>query len=96
MATRHNQATITTTAAVLEGTQYPGWILQNLGAATVFLGDSTVTAGAGFPVVSGGVFSPPEIGHKSLSGKADERLYGRTASGTADVRILVPGRISVA
>jgi hypothetical protein len=86
---RHAQTTVTTSATVIEGTQFPGWILNNMGADTVFLGDSGVTTSSGFPVAAGAYFSPPEIDHKSLRGLAADRLYG-IAAANRDIRVLIP------
>lgn len=59
-------------------------LVANTGAATVFVGDSGVTTGAGFPVNAGQQVS---IG---LTG--GESLYGIVASGTVTVNLLVQGK----
>lgn len=92
--TRHHQTDVSTTATVIEGTQYPGFRLKNNGSNTVFLGDSTVTTATGFPVAAGAEFIPQEISHQSLRGKSQDRLYGIVAAGTEDVRVLVEARVN--
>jgi hypothetical protein len=87
---RHYQTTVTTSATVIEGTQYPYYILHNFGADTVFLGgDSGVTTGTGFPVPTGGTFSPHEKAHEGLRGLVEDRLWG-IAAASRDIRVIVP------
>lgn len=94
MAVRHAATSVTTTAIAIEGTQYPGWLLKNVGATAIYLGDSTVTSATGFPVEPNEVFSPSELSHRQAGrGLAGDRLYGIAASGTNSVRVLVPGRV---
>lgn len=93
MTVRHHATTVSTTATVIEGTQYPGYKLHHNGTNPVFLGDSGVTTTTGFPVVADETFEPGEIGSRQLRGKAGDRLYGIVASGTEDVRVIVPGRV---
>ncbi len=91
---RQFAATVGTSATVLEGTQFPSFILINNGATTVFIGDSAVTTSTGFPIAVGDVFSPSQQAHNSLTGKVADRLYGIVATGTEDVRILVQAIIN--
>ncbi len=92
---RQTATSVGTSATVLPGTQYPGWILINNGANTVFIGDSAVTTSTGFPVPAGSVFSPSDLAHQSLRGMVDDRLYGIVAASTEDVRVLLQGRVNV-
>lgn len=54
-------------------------IVQNLGAADIYLGGSGVTAAAGLKVASGAALAID---------KTTAALYGITSAGTADVRVL--------
>lgn len=90
---RHYQTSVGTSATVIPGTQFPGYILQNKGSASIFLGSSGVTTGTGYEIPSGGVFSPPKESHDSLRGLDEDRLFGICASATQDVRVLVAGRL---
>ena len=92
---RHHQTSVGTSATAIEGTQYPGYLLKNNGAAVVYLGDSSVTTGTGFPIDPGDVFSPVDMANKSVRGYNSERLYGIVASGTVDVRVLLQPRVNV-
>jgi len=92
MPARNTATSVASTATVIEGTQYPGWVLQNLGAASVFLGDLGVTTANGFSVPAGGYYSPGEFGHRKLTNDPADRLYGICVSGTQDVRVLVGGK----
>lgn len=58
-----------------------GLILQNLGAADLYIGGEDVTAATGVKLVSGQVFSSEAFGERVS-------IYGITASGTADVRVM--------
>jgi hypothetical protein len=66
-----------------------GVLIQNLGASTLYLGGSTVTAGTtstgGFQVAANAVVTVP------TTGAASEALYGIVASSTANVAYLFPG-----
>lgn len=84
-----------TTATVLPGTQYPGWILVNSGANTVFIGDSAVLTTTGFLIPAGTTFSPSDLAHQSLTGVDAERMYGIVVASTEDVRVLLQGRVNV-
>ena len=55
-------------------------MVKNNGASTVYLGDSNVTSSNGMPLEPGDVLS--------FDLKEQVVLYGRTASGTSDVRSL--------
>ncbi len=92
---RQFATSVGTTATVLPGTQYPGWILINNGANTVFIGDSAVTTSTGFPIKTDEVFSPSDLAHQSLTGRDDERMYGIVAASTENVRVLLQGRVNV-
>jgi len=92
---RQFATSVGTSAGAIEGTQYPGFLLINNGGETVFIGDSAVTTSTGFPVKSGEVFSPSEMAHKSFTGKDSDRLYGRVAASTEDVRVLLMARVNV-
>ncbi len=92
---RQFATSVGTTATAIEGTQFPGFLLINNGGETVFIGDSALTTSTGFPIASGDVFSPSEMAHISLTGKASDRLFGRVAASTEDVRVLIQGRINV-
>ena len=61
-------------------------VIQNSGAASVFIGPSTVTTATGIPVAAGATYrySPANFEGRSI--------YGIVASGTADVRTQVEGR----
>ena len=65
-----------------------GVLIQNLGAVTVYLGGSTVTAGTtatgGFQVAANAIVNVPTTGASS------ESLYGITASSAANVAFLYP------
>lgn len=94
MASRHNTISVGTSATALEGTQFPGWVLQNpTGGQVVYIGDSDVTTATGFPIAVGTEFRPEEISYRQLTGKDSERLYGIVAATTQDVHVLVPGRV---
>jgi hypothetical protein len=94
MALRHAATTIGTTAAPIEGTQYPGWVMKNIGSAAVYLGDSTVTISTGFPIEPNEVFSPSELSHRQTSaGVVGDRLYGIASAGGNSIRVLIPGKV---
>lgn len=57
--------------------------VHNNGAATVFVGGSSVTTAAGFPVAAGTSVS--------LDVQTAEGLWGIVASGTVEVRVLEVG-----
>lgn len=69
-------------------------MLYNNGSATVYIGDSNVTTGNGWPIEPQDIFSPSEIAHKSLRGIEGDQMYGIVGSGTQDVRVLIPGRVN--
>jgi hypothetical protein len=66
-----------------------GVLIQNLGAVTLYLGGSTVTAGTtstgGLQVAANATVNVP------TTGAASEALYGIVASSTANVAYLFPG-----
>lgn len=80
---RPSAVTVTTTATLLPTTALPGRQsidIQNNGAATLYIGDSTVTVNNGRLVLSGASY-PMDVGeHVSI--------YGIVASGTVNVRVL--------
>lgn len=55
-------------------------LVTNNGSVTVYIGDSNVTTTNGYPLAPGDAVS--------LDLKEQVVLYGRTATGTADVRII--------
>jgi hypothetical protein len=91
---RQYVTSVGTSATPIDGTQYPGWLIQNVGSANVFLGDGAVTTGTGWILAAGDIFSPSELSHKSLTGRSDDRLSGIVATGTVEVRVFIPGRIN--
>ena len=62
-------------------TDREGLIIQNLGAADLFIGGEDVTAASGIKLVAGQVFSSEQFGPRAS-------IYGIVASGTADVRAM--------
>jgi hypothetical protein len=66
-----------------------GVLINNAGAANLYLGGSTVTANTastgGFPVAAGATVTIPTTGAEHLP------LHGIVASGTANVGYLFPG-----
>ena len=92
---RQFATSVGTTATVLPGTQYPGFLLINNGATEVFIGDSAVTTSTGFPIPVDKEFSLDEVSARSLRGRDDERLYGIVAASTEDVRVLLRARVNV-
>lgn len=95
MSARQYATTVGTTATVIEGTQFPGFRLKNNGAAEVFIGDSAVTTSNGYPLAVDEVFTPSELGNRSLRGTKIDRLYGVVASSTEDVRVIIEGRHNI-
>ncbi len=94
MAARQYQIDVGTSAVVLGGTQYRGWILLNNSLNIVYLGDADVLTTTGFPIAVGAYFSPGEIVHQQLSEQLPGvRLFGIAGSAGNDVRVLVPGRV---
>jgi hypothetical protein len=80
---KHSNQTVNTTASQLAATPLASrkkMIVQNLGSKDVYIGTSTVTATTGVKIPSGG--------NVELPYNASVALYGITASGTADIRIL--------
>jgi len=55
-------------------------LIRNQGPATVFVGDSAVTAGTGYPVDSGAALELDVLGFGSP--------HAITSAGTADIRVL--------
>ncbi len=75
--------TVGTTATVIPATAASGRLsiaVFNNGSNTVFLGDSGVTTSTGFPLEAGASQSI-DLGPQAL-------LYGRTSTGSSDVRSL--------
>ena len=96
MANRHSTVSVGTAATVLTGTEFPNFIIQNKSGATVYIGGSNVsTSGvtAGFQLVDGATFEPGVEASKSLTGSTSDRLYGIVASSTANVTVLVKGKV---
>jgi hypothetical protein len=81
--------TATLIATLGAAPQNDGVLIQNLGATAVYLGGSTVTAGAtatgGLQVPANATVTVPTTGAEPLA------LYGIVASGTANVAFLFPG-----
>ncbi len=92
---RQFATSVGTTATVIPGTQFPGFLLYNLGGATVFLGDSAVTTSTGFPVLTATSFDLDEVSARSLRGRDDDRLYGIVVASTEDVRVILRARVNV-
>ncbi len=96
MASRHKTTSVGTSATALVGTEFPNFIIQNKSGATVYLGGSDVStsgATAGFQLVDGATFEPGVEASKSLTGVTNDRLYGIVASSTANVTVLVKGKV---
>lgn len=80
---KNSAASVTTSAALLVGTALANrksLLIQNLGQREIFIGDSGVTSSNGVRIAAGA--------NVELKYDASVALYARTASGTADVRIL--------
>ncbi len=92
---RQFATSVGTSATAIEGTQYPGFLLINNGAETVFIGDSAVTISSGFPIVSAREFILGETPDRSLRGRNDDRLYGVVVASTEEVRVLLRARVNV-
>ena len=79
-----NSATsVGATAVTIPSTAATGRIfimVKNFGASTVYLGDANVTSVNGLPLEAGDVLS--------FDLKQEVPLYGRTASGSSDIRSL--------
>ena len=84
----HFETDVGTSAVVLDGTQYPGWILRNDSGVDIFLGSSTVTVATGWKVTSGSIFSPPDYWHKALRGQNEQRVYAIAATSSNDIHVL--------
>ena len=79
----NSTTSVSTTAVPIPATAATGRIftmVKNNGASTVYLGDANVTSSNGMPLEPGDVLS--------FDLKQEVILYGRTASGTSDVRSL--------
>lgn len=72
--------TSTATAIYTFAAENVSLLVQNLGTADCYLGGSGVTTSIGVKLASGDSVQ--------VAGSVGEVLYGRTTSGTADVRIL--------
>ncbi len=83
-----------TTATAIEGTEYPGFRIFHNGTNEVFLGDVNVSTANGYPLATGEFFIPSELANNSLRGVVGDRLYGRVATGTEDLRVIIEGRIN--
>lgn len=82
-AIKNSAISATTTAAELTPTPLSNrksLIVQNLGSKEIYIGDSGVTSANGVKISAGA--------NAELKYDASVALYARTASGTADVRIL--------
>lgn len=98
MAHRHYNTQIATTATAIIGTEYPAFILKNVGSHTAYIGDSNVVSTAnnikqGYPLASGDTLEFSYEDTKSLTGKTDDRLYGIVSSNHTHVLCLVKGRV---
>jgi uncharacterized lipoprotein NlpE involved in copper resistance len=79
----NSAVSVTTTAAALTPsplTDRTTLIVQNLGSKEIFIGSSSVTAANGVKIAAGA--------SAELNYNASVALFARTASGTADVRII--------
>lgn len=93
MAYKNGVVSVGTTATLIatpsSAPDVDGILIQNLGAVTLYLGGSTVTAGTtatgGLQVAANAVVNVPTTGASS------EGLYGIVASSTANVAFLYPG-----
>lgn len=80
---RSSTVSIGTTATAVPTTALPGrnsMAIKNIGAATVYIGDDTVTTVNGYELEAGDSL-PIDIGENVT-------VYGIVASGTVEVRIL--------
>lgn len=87
MATRSSVATASTTAARVDNStrkQPQGFSFFNLGAVTVYFGGSDVTSANGAPVA-------PNSWSPGIDLGVDDAVYVRTASSTAEIRVLEVG-----
>jgi hypothetical protein len=77
--------TVTSTAAAVYAGADPARLVvrNNSGTVTVYLGNSAVTVGNGWPLAPGEGYEWP------IRVDADSRVYAVTESGTADVRWMV-------
>lgn len=86
MAILAKTVTVATTATILHTftneIQTAKVEVPNAGT-TIYIGGSAVTSAAGLPVVANAVVE--------VKGHANDVLYGITASGTSDTRVLVVG-----
>lgn len=93
MAYKNSVVSVGTTATLIatpsSAPDVDGILIQNLGAVTVYLGTSTVTAGTtstgGYQLAASASVLVP------TTGASAEALYGITASSTANVAFLYPG-----
>ena len=79
----NSTTSVGSTATAIPATAATGRIFQmikNNGPNTVYLGDVNVTTSNGYPLENGDVIS--------LDIKQEVVLYGRTVSGSADIRAL--------
>lgn len=90
MATAHARVTVGTQATALQKSEPAGHsgrqslVVQNTGAATVYLGDATVTTSTyGYALAAGAAVS--------LDLGRDDVLYGVVASSTVTVSVLYLG-----
>jgi hypothetical protein len=93
MAYQNGVVSVGTTATLIatpsSAPDIDGILIQNLGAVTLYLGTSTVTAGTtatgGYQVAAAASVLVP------TTGASAEGLYGIVASSTANVAFLYPG-----
>lgn len=82
-------ATATQIATPSSVPENAGVVIQNLGATTLYIGGSTVTAGTtltgGLRVAANAIVNVP------TTVAASEAMYGIVASGTANAALLFPG-----
>lgn len=86
---RHERIVVAATPTLLssaEADPTPGsaLLIKNVGSQTVFIGSDTVTSTDGYPLEVGETLA------SDLAGVRD-RLYGRVASGTSELRALRTG-----
>lgn len=89
MSLENEAVSVTTTATALNSAESAGSSLvslglYNAGAVTVYLGGSTVATTTGVPLAAGGYADWSQS-------EAADRLYGRVASGTCEVRVVRTG-----
>ncbi len=87
MSIANNAVSVTTTATRLDPSEGPGpvgsFAVTNTGTGTVYLGGQNVTTSNGIPLTAGQTFAADLA--------PNDALYGITATGTQDCRIIQLG-----